>query len=46
MLLTPEQEQIRDTVRAFAREQLAPHAAEWDRAATFPRVGHARARRQ
>jgi butyryl-CoA dehydrogenase len=37
MLLTPEQEQIRDTVRAFAREQLAPHAAEWDRAATFPR---------
>ena len=37
MLLTAEQEQIRDTVRAFAREQLAPRAAEWDRAATFPR---------
>ena len=28
---------IRDAMRAFAREQLAPHAAEWDRDATFPR---------
>ncbi len=37
MLLTPEQEQIRDTVRAFARERLAPHAAAWDRKAAFPR---------
>jgi butyryl-CoA dehydrogenase len=37
MLLTPEQEMIRDTVRAFARERLAPHAAEWDRTAKFPR---------
>jgi butyryl-CoA dehydrogenase len=37
MLLTPEQEQIRDTVRAFARERLAPHAAAWDRKGTFPR---------
>jgi alkylation response protein AidB-like acyl-CoA dehydrogenase len=37
MLLTSEQEQIRDTVRAFARERLAPHAAEWDRKSTFPR---------
>jgi butyryl-CoA dehydrogenase len=37
MLLTPEQEQIRDTVRAFARERLAPHAAAWDRTAAFPR---------
>ena len=37
MLLTPEQEQIRDTVRAFARKRLAPHAAEWDRKSTFPR---------
>jgi butyryl-CoA dehydrogenase len=37
VLLTPEQEQIRDTVRAFARKRLAPHAAEWDRKSTFPR---------
>ena len=37
MLLTPEQEQIRDTVRAFARKRLAPHAAKWDRESTFPR---------
>jgi len=37
VLLTPEQEQIRDTVRAFARERLAPHAAEWDRKSAFPR---------
>ena len=28
---------IRDTMRDFAREQLAPHAAAWDRDATFPR---------
>ena len=37
MLLTPEQELIRDSVREFARRRLAPHAAEWDRAASFPR---------
>jgi alkylation response protein AidB-like acyl-CoA dehydrogenase len=37
MLLTPEQEMIRDSVRAFARDRLAPFAAEWDRSATFPR---------
>ena len=28
---------IRDMARRFAREELAPHAAEWDRNATFPR---------
>ena len=38
MLLTHEQEMIRDSVRAFARERLAPFAAEWDRNATFPRA--------
>ncbi len=38
MLLTPEQEMIRESVRAFARERLAPFAAEWDRDATFPRA--------
>ncbi|WP_227815478.1 acyl-CoA dehydrogenase [Nitrogeniibacter aestuarii] len=37
MILTEEQEMIRDTLRAFAQEQLAPNAAEWDRNHTFPR---------
>jgi alkylation response protein AidB-like acyl-CoA dehydrogenase len=37
MLLTPEQEAIRDTVRAFARKRLAPFAAKWDRESAFPR---------
>ena len=37
MLLTEEQSLIRDTARQFAQEQLAPHAAEWDREARFPR---------
>jgi butyryl-CoA dehydrogenase len=36
MILTPEQEQIRDMLRDFAREQLAPKAAEWDKTAHFP----------
>ena len=37
MILTPEQEMIRDSVRSFARERLAPNAAQWDRDSTFPR---------
>ena len=37
MLLTEEQTLIRDTMRAFAQEQLAPHAARWDREHHFPR---------
>ena len=37
VLLTDEQRQIRDTLRAFAREELAPHAAAWDREHRFPR---------
>ena len=36
MILNPEQEQIRDAMRAFAQERLAPFAAEWDRNKTFP----------
>ena len=36
MELTEEQSLIRDTARAFAQEQLAPHAAAWDREARFP----------
>lgn len=34
--LTEEQELIRATARQFAQEQLAPHAADWDREARFP----------
>jgi butyryl-CoA dehydrogenase len=37
MILTQEQEMIRDAVRAFAQEQIAPHAALWDKHSTFPR---------
>jgi len=37
MILDEAQTMIQRTARAFAREQLAPHAAEWDRTATFPR---------
>ena len=40
MLLTPDQEMIRDAVRAFAQEQLWPHAARWDKEHTFPREAH------
>ncbi len=38
MLLSPEQTLVRDTLRAFARERLAPHAARWDRESHFPRA--------
>jgi alkylation response protein AidB-like acyl-CoA dehydrogenase len=34
--LTPEQELIRDTVRTFARERIAPVAEELDRESRFP----------
>jgi butyryl-CoA dehydrogenase len=40
MLLTQDQEMIRDAVRDFAREQLWPHAAQWDREKTFPKEAH------
>ncbi len=36
MILTPEQEMIRDSLRDFAQERLAPFAGEWDRQHTFP----------
>lgn len=36
MLLTQEQEMIRDSLRSFAQERLAPFAGEWDRNHTFP----------
>lgn len=38
MLLSEEHLRIQDTARAFAQKSLAPHAAEWDRQATFPRA--------
>ncbi len=37
MMLTAEQEMIRDAMRDFARERLAPFAARWDREHSFPR---------
>jgi butyryl-CoA dehydrogenase len=40
MLLTSDQEMIRDAVRAFAQEQLWPHAARWDKEHHFPREAH------
>ena len=40
MLLTEDQEQIRDTVRAFAQEQLWPNAARWDQQRHFPKEAH------
>jgi alkylation response protein AidB-like acyl-CoA dehydrogenase len=36
MILNQEQEMIRDSMRAFAQERLAPFAAEWDKSHTFP----------
>lgn len=38
MLLTEEQEQVRNSAREFAQRALAPHSAEWDRQAEFPRA--------
>ncbi len=40
MLLTQDQQMIRDAVRDFAREQLWPNAPQWDRDKTFPREAH------
>jgi len=37
MLLNQEQTLVRDTMRAFAQEKLAPNAARWDRESHFPR---------
>jgi alkylation response protein AidB-like acyl-CoA dehydrogenase len=37
MILTQEQEMIRDAVRDFARNRLAPFAGEWDRNGHFPK---------
>ena len=40
MLLTQDQEMIRDAVRDFAQTELWPHAARWDKEHHFPREAH------
>lgn len=37
MLVTDEQQQIADAVRAFAQERLKPFAEQWDKAHRFPK---------
>ncbi|MFJ4068787.1 acyl-CoA dehydrogenase [Pseudomonas sp. NPDC089996] len=37
MLVTEEQQQIADAVRAFAQERLKPFAEQWDKAHRFPK---------
>ena len=36
MILTSEQAMVRDAMRTFAQERLAPFSAQWDRDKTFP----------
>jgi len=40
MLLSPDQEMIRDAVRDFAQKELWPHAAHWDKEHHFPKEAH------
>ena len=40
MILNQDQEMIRDAVRAFAREELWPNAARWDKDHHFPKEAH------
>ena len=37
MILSQDQEMIRDAVREFAQAELWPHAAEWDKTHHFPK---------
>ena len=37
MILTTEQEMIRDSMRAFSQERLLPFAGEWDKTHAFPK---------
>jgi butyryl-CoA dehydrogenase len=37
MILSEELSMIRDSVRAYVAERVAPHAARWDRDGTFPK---------
>lgn len=36
MLLTPENEMVRDSIREFVHQKITPFAAKWDRECTFP----------
>jgi butyryl-CoA dehydrogenase len=38
MLLTEEQEQVREVAREFAQRSLLPHSAEWDSESVFPQA--------
>ncbi|MGH3970221.1 MAG: acyl-CoA dehydrogenase family protein, partial [Mycobacterium sp.] len=40
---TPEREQLRKTVRAFAEREILPHIDEWERVGELPRELHRRA---
>ncbi|NBO42963.1 MAG: acyl-CoA dehydrogenase, partial [Betaproteobacteria bacterium] len=40
MILSPDQEMIRDAVRAFAKEELWPNAPSWDKSHEFPKAAH------
>ncbi len=40
MLLSQDQEMIRDAVRDFAQRELWPHAPRWDKEHYFPREAH------
>jgi len=37
MILSEELSMVRDSVRAYVAERVAPHAARWDREGTFPK---------
>ena len=43
MWTTPEREQLRKTVRAFAEREVLPHVDEWERTGELPRDLHRRA---
>ena len=40
MILSSDQIQVRDAVRAFAQAELWPHAARWDKEHHFPKDAH------
>ena len=43
MWTTPERDQLRKTVRAFAEREVLPHIEEWERIGELPRDPHRRA---
>ena len=45
MLLTQDQQMIRDAVRNFAKAELWPHAVRWDKEHRFVALGPRRQRR-